>query len=104
MSFNEVQLPSVKALIKNLVKTSAWLCICWWRNTEPNPRPISEQKSVRKDAVPVLNHLAVLADTGRNRWTVRLKEFDAATGIETKHTMFIDVHNQTVNAFWIPVP
>ena len=56
-------------------------CKCyWWRNTEPNPRPLSEQKSARKNSVPVLNHLAVSADSGRNGWTVWLAVFDAATG------------------------
>ncbi len=48
--------------------------------TEPNPRPIPEQKSVRKNAVPMLNHLAVFADIGQNGRTVWLAEFDTVTG------------------------
>jgi hypothetical protein len=31
----------------------------WWRWRELNPRPYSEEKSLRKNRVPVLNHLAV---------------------------------------------
>ena len=36
-----------------------WDFTLWWRNTEPNPRPRSSPESVRKDTVPILNHLAV---------------------------------------------
>jgi len=36
---------------------------------ELNPRPHSEKESVRKNAVPALNHLALSGDIGRARWT-----------------------------------
>lgn len=54
--------------------------VIWWRNTELNPRPLSEQKSVRKNRVPVLNHLAASADIGQCGWTARLVVFDMVTG------------------------
>ncbi len=38
----------------------------WWWNTEPNPRPSSEQEGVRKSPVPDLDHLAVSVDIRPN--------------------------------------
>ena len=62
---------------------NGWFLGKWWRNTELNPRPISEQKSVRKSAVPILNHLAVSVDIGRIGWTGWLASFDVVTGSQS---------------------
>ncbi len=46
-----------------------WVLGKWWWNAEPNPHPSSEQKSVRKNTVPILDHLAEFVDI-RPNWNI----------------------------------
>lgn len=48
----------------------------WWWNTEPNPRPSSEQEYVRKSTVLILDHLAVFVDVRQIRRTTRGDAFE----------------------------
>ena len=41
----------------------------WWCLPEPNPRPSSEQESVRKNTVLILDHLAEFVDI-RPNWNI----------------------------------
>ena len=58
-----------KGNLHNLADTTGWDFTLWWWNTEQNPRPSSEQESVRKSPVPILDHLAVFADIRQSRGT-----------------------------------
>ena len=43
--------------------------VTWWCLPEPNPRPSSEQESVRKNTVLILDHLAEFVDI-RPNWNI----------------------------------